>query len=858
MTPSRRWLRRTLAGIVFGLFALLVFIGYGTLPNAWYRVLVVTGASMEPALRQGDLIVVTPPPDQVKVGMVLVLDVDGRLLTHRVSAVAGDGTFTTKGDANPVEDDFGGRAVRIFGTYAGSIPVPGLGRVLPVPAGSAAAFTDHWGGSQQYQIGSWIVPAPGAQLVPAGGLVFGNVPVGGSADGLLTLRNSGSAPLHVSAISLGGSAPGQFAIDGAGSCPVTPTLGPDETCTIGITFAPTTVGDLGASLVVTSDAAQVAAALAGTGTAPGAQLVPAGGLAFGNVPVGTTTGQTITLRNSGSAPLHVSAISLGGSAPGQFAIVAGASACTAATILGPGATCDVTVRFSPTSPGAKSATVKIGSNAGLVTADLTGTGVLPGAQLTPSTKDFGDAPISTMSSPFLFTLTNTGGSALHVSAIALTGADATQFEITGAGSCVAAPTLTLDPGAGCTVAVRFRPTATGVANATLRVTSDADQAEASVTGRGTAASAQLTPATFDFGSVTTGSSSAVKLFTLTNAGTAPLHVSGITPVGTDATLFTVTTDGTCTAPSELAAGAGCTIGVRFAPTAVGSRSATLRVTSTNAATVDSTLTGTGAAPLTPGATLTPTTFDFGNGYFGQPSSKVFTLKSTGTAPVVVGQAVLGGTAADQFAITADGCSGQTIAPAGQCTITVAFVPTTIGDKLATLTVPTNVSGPALSASLHGLGCQAEGGTTSLSITPATFDFGSVRTGDKVVASFTVTNAGTAAVRLGTVDLSGTNANQFSITSDGCGRKTLAAGATCTIKVAFKPGSVGLKRARLSVAIGRSTVSSTLTGTGIAKRSIRGSSAGQQGDGSSPMRPRNGNANEGPGVGQDQHGRHGGN
>jgi signal peptidase I len=155
----RRWLTWAIDALLLAAVGCAVFIGYGSLPNMWYRVIVVAGGSMEPALAPGDLMVVTPPPSVVEPGMILVLQVDDRLITHRVTAVRADGTFETKGDANRVADDFAGRDVRVYGRYAWTVPLPGIGRYLPI-RGSAADFLERWSATQEYSIGRWQDAAP--------------------------------------------------------------------------------------------------------------------------------------------------------------------------------------------------------------------------------------------------------------------------------------------------------------------------------------------------------------------------------------------------------------------------------------------------------------------------------------------------------------------------------------------------------------------------------------------------------------------------------------------------------------------------------------------------------------------------
>jgi hypothetical protein len=104
---------------------------------------------------------------------------------------------------------------------------------------------------------------------------------------------------------------------------------------------------------------------------------------FGDVTVGTSTTQIVTISNSPTAnvDLTVSGISL---APGSngFAIT---SAPTVPFVLSPGVTADVVVTFAPSAAGPFSGTLRIASNdpdEGLVEVALSGNGVP--AEIPPS------------------------------------------------------------------------------------------------------------------------------------------------------------------------------------------------------------------------------------------------------------------------------------------------------------------------------------------------------------------------------------------------------------------------------------------------------------------------------------------
>ena len=92
-------------------------------------------------------------------------------------------------------------------------------------------------------------------------------------------------------------------------------------------------------------------------------------LAFGSVTVGGTKTKTLTISNSGDASLTITDIGVTGT---QFSVG------TYPGTIAAGGSANVDVTFSPTSTGAKSATLTITSNdpdEGSVTVDLSGTGV---------------------------------------------------------------------------------------------------------------------------------------------------------------------------------------------------------------------------------------------------------------------------------------------------------------------------------------------------------------------------------------------------------------------------------------------------------------------------------------------------
>jgi len=143
--------------------------------------------------------------------------------------------------------------------------------------------------------------------------------------------------------------------------------------------------------------------------------------------------------------------------------------------------------------------------------------------------------------------------------------------------------------------------------------------------------ASLSPTSLAFGNQTVGTTSAAKVVTLSNTGTAALSITSIAVAGTNVGDFTQTH--TCL--SSLAAGARCTISVTFKPAATGTRSARVSVTDNASGSPQAVvLSGSGVSSSTtgPAVSLSPTSLAFGNQTVGTTSAvKYATLTNTGHA-----------------------------------------------------------------------------------------------------------------------------------------------------------------------------------------------------------------------------------
>jgi hypothetical protein len=81
------------------------------------------------------------------------------------------------------------------------------------------------------------------------------------------------------------------------------------------------------------------------------------------------------VSNSGGGTLTITTLSVGGANPAEFTR---RGTCGANTALAAGASCTVSITFSPAAIGTRSATVAVTTSSGGLTLNLAGTGKKPG------------------------------------------------------------------------------------------------------------------------------------------------------------------------------------------------------------------------------------------------------------------------------------------------------------------------------------------------------------------------------------------------------------------------------------------------------------------------------------------------
>ena len=426
------------------------------------------------------------------------------------------------------------------------------------------------------------------------------------------------------------------------------------------------------------------------------------------------------------------------------------------------------------------------------------------------------SPATDLSVPF-GTVT-TGSSATQTVTIKNTGTAALNIGAAGSANALAAPftiktdacsNQSLAASASCTITLAFAPSTAGAFSDSFAITSN-DPAKGTVTvnvnGDGAAAPVpaitvtdSVSPTTdllVPFGSITTGTS-ATQTVTVKNTGTANLLIAAVASANPLAAPFSVKSD-TCS-NQTVAPAATCSIALTFAPGAAGSFSDSFSIPSNDAAksTVTVNVSGSGTTVPVPAISVTDSVtpnndllVPFGSVAIASSATQTVSVKNMGNADLALGAVASANPLATPFTIKTDTCSNQIIAPAGTCTITLAFGPTAAGTFTDSFNIPSNDTATGtVTMNLSGSGSTTAVADIQITdgIAPADdlrIPFGDVRAGRTMDSVVTVSNTADGQLSLGTIGFVNPPAAPFSILADGCSGKNLATGEKCTMTVRF--------------------------------------------------------------------------
>ncbi|HEY4220153.1 MAG TPA: choice-of-anchor D domain-containing protein, partial [Myxococcota bacterium] len=515
----------------------------------------------------------------------------------------------------------------------------------------------------------------GDQVEPPSKLVDVAAPtvsLGANQDTVLTLKNTGNAPLHVTGIVLGGDAT-LCAQPSAAFFLTTPSdaqpfdVAPNSKHDIPVRFAPTTAAP--SCVIVTvgendADHPTLLARINEQGDAPqlcaDKQVVD-----FGDVVVGDSKNDTVTLTSCGTQPINLASITENASFPDPF----GATLPTVPATLAVGDAVQLPVTFTPQEPGSWS----IASGGGVVTVvddvgtqytiTLVGTAHEPPRchiQIVPSAVNFGQVAVShTAQQPVI--IKNIGAlPCTFTSADVVTGDPFTR-DLT---SITAGQTL--QPQDAGTVTVTFAPlAAAGQQNDVLRVLTDdpvTPSIDVPLQGNSvdiTPCFLQADPSALNFGAETLHRST-TRTVAMENIGTDMCMITAIelTSGAPDFSIVAPTLSNLCSGPNPQVPPQFCQIFgnlfgtmvgpgdhvdfvVTFRPESEGDHSGDVQFTyklggqpgQTNPdQLIDVPLSGTGIPPC---ISVSPQDVDFGSVAVGATSPQTVTVSNCGGGDLVV-------------------------------------------------------------------------------------------------------------------------------------------------------------------------------------------------------------------------------
>jgi hypothetical protein len=282
----------------------------------------------------------------------------------------------------------------------------------------------------------------------------------------ITVANTGGNPatLQTPVIS------GDFAIS-ANTCGS--TLAASTSCTLSVTFTPTVAGARSGTLSITDNVGTQTAQLSGVGNAPATDTLSTTSLTFATQQITTTSAaQQVTLTNSGGVALTLITASI---TPGNSSDFNVTNNC--GNSLAANSSCAMSVTFTPTAVGTRTATLNVTDQFRTQSVSLVGTGAAPpGVSLSPTSVTFPATGVGLTSLPQTLTLTNNGGLPLSIASVVASSGFTIATDSCGA---------TLAVSSSCTLQLVFSPSLAGPASGSLTFTDNAPSTTQTATLSGT-------------------------------------------------------------------------------------------------------------------------------------------------------------------------------------------------------------------------------------------------------------------------------------------------------------------------------------------------------------------------------------
>ncbi|MCU1240019.1 MAG: uncharacterized protein JWO71_745, partial [Candidatus Acidoferrum typicum] len=591
--------------------------------------------------------------------------------------------------------------------------------------------------------------------------------------------------------------------------------------------------------------------------APGVLSANPSTISFGDVSVGSSATQSLSITNTGTQTVNISTATISGTnltfAGGSSSIPAGQSS-------------TIQIQFAPQTIGDVVGSFSVTSNASnsLLSVSVQGRGKGPRLTVSPASLNFGNVALGQTSTQGAL-LTNSGNVDLVVNVATVLG---NGFGISG----LSLP-ATISAGQSVACTVQFAPTKAGGVTGSISFTNNAPGSPytLSATGSGVAAAVAPSISTQPISqAVTVGQTAS---FSVVATGTAPLsyqwrknsvaipgatsssYSTPATTISDNGAQFSVVVSNTAGNVTSSAA----TLTVSAATVAPSITTQPISQTVTVGQTASFNVVATGTAPLSyqwqrnsmaiAGATsssyttaattisdngaqfsavvsntvgnatssaatltvngaqisLVPASVGFGNVVMATASTQTMTLTNSGTANLTISQASVSGPGFSITGLTVP----VTIAAGKNITFNAVFAPNTSGSATGSVSLLNNAPNSPVAIPLSGTGVAA---TFLLGANPTSLSFGNVNVGSNSSLGATLTNNGNSNVTISSVTVSGTGLSASGVTTG----TVLAPNQSATLTVAFAPTLAQSVSGSVNVASNATNTPATisLTGTGV--------------------------------------------
>jgi hypothetical protein len=298
-----------------------------------------------------------------------------------------------------------------------------------------------------------------------------------------------------------------------------------------------------------------------------------------------------------------------------------------------------------------------------------------------------------------------------IESASVSGPDAANFQIVSDG-CSG---VQLENGKACSIEVGFESLGVaGASTASLVLSTSEGPIEVALSATAATGTLSANPSPLSFsgipftapGSHNEGENTETEGLEIENSANASTRVEAASIVGPDASSFSIqwNCEGVTIGTSN-----SCGMGVRFQPTSPGPKTASLVVDNDSGTPLVVPLEGVGLNG--PQLSIDSVQALLGSVPLGSSARHTFNLSNSGDYPLFVERDFLVTGAPLMFPILSDSCSGQILYPSEACAITVAFRPTTLGDKSGALLFITNT--PAITVvGIDGTGVAANEALTA--------------------------------------------------------------------------------------------------------------------------------------------------